>query len=243
MEILEKLKRLLNWLERYKNETNCRGVVLGVSGGKDSTIVAMLAKKIWGKNVFGVLMPNGNQKDIKDSIDICEQLEIHYSKVNIGSAIKALSNEIEAQACKISEKSQTNIPPRIRMATLYAIAQSLGYRVIGTSNASERYIGWSTKWGDSVSDVNPIGNLTCTEVVEMGKILAKEFGLDEKFVSKKPSDGLTGKSDEENFGFSYEELDNWILFGEGVSKEVADKIEEMHKYSEHKREMPPIFVI
>ena len=261
MEILEeKLKRVLAWLEQYKAETNCKGVVIGLSGGKDSTVVAMMAKKVWGDNVFAVLMPNGTQSDINDSEKIAQTLGLWCRTVNIGETYKALLKCIETTPIEaplsmegytdtmlncppVTDKSKTNIPPRLRMTVLYAIAQSIGYRVIGTSNASERYIGWSTKWGDSASDVNPIGNLTCTEVVEMGKILAKEFGLDEKFVSKKPSDGLTGKSDEENFGFSYEELDKWILFGEGVSKEVADKIEEMHKYSEHKREMPPIFVI
>ena len=233
------LRRVLDALNKYKEETNCKGVVIGISGGKDSTFVTMLSKKVWGKNVFGVLMPNGIQKDLKDSVDICEQLGIAYTKINIGSAIKSLTKEIEAQACKISDKSMTNIPPRIRMTTLYAIAQSMGYRVIGTSNFSESYIGWTTKFGDSACDINPIGTLTCSEVIELGKILAEEFGLDKKYIVKAPADGLTSKTDEDNFGFTYKDLDEYIVTGKG-DEELVQKIEQMHKASEHKRKMPYI---
>ena len=235
------LRRVLDALNKYKEETNCKGVVIGISGGKDSTFVTMLSKKIWGKNVFGVLMPNGRQKDIKDSVDICEQLGIAYTKINIGSTIKSLTKEIETQACKISDKSMTNIPPRIRMTTLYAIAQSMGYRVIGTSNFSESYIGWTTKFGDSACDVNPIGTLTCSEVIELGKILAEEFGLDEKYIVKAPSDGLTSKTDEDNFGFSYSDLDNYIANKTGDEKTIQ-KISQMHKASEHKRTSPILLI-
>ena len=194
----QKLNKILDFLNNYKNETNCRGVVLGISGGKDSTVVAMLAKKIWGDNVVGVLMPNGMQKDISDSQEIVKTLNIRNYTVEIFNAYMSLISSIELQMSgRISEKALTNIPPRLRMTTLYAIAQTLGYRVIGTGNFSEAYVGWTTKWGDSAYDFNPIANLTCTEVMEVGKVLAAEFGLPEKYVVKTPSDGLSGKSDED----------------------------------------------
>ena len=150
-----KLKEILDWLEQYKEITRCRGVVLGISGGKDSTVVAMLAKKVWGDNVLGVLMPNHNQSDLDDSLKIIETLGINFKVVNIGKVYDSLLEVVEDEGSgsdycngkvfNISRKSLTNIPPRIRMTILYAIAQTLGYRVIGTGNASEAYIGWTTK--------------------------------------------------------------------------------------------------
>lgn len=230
--------RIVQWLEKYKELTNCKGVVLGISGGKDSTVVAMLAKKVWGDNVLGVLMPNGTQKDIDDAIKVCQVLNIEYKIVNIKETYDALLKDMPI---KISDKSKTNIPPRLRMTTLYAIAQTLGYRVIGTGNASERTIGWTTKWGDSAYDFNPIACLTCTEVVKLGVELAKEFGLDEILVNKKPADGLTGKSDEDNFGFTYKQLDDWILLGTSGNNEIDDKIQLLRERGMHKQSMPKIF--
>lgn len=241
----EKITEILNWLEEYKNATNCKGVVLGISGGKDSTVVAMLAKKVWGSNVVGVLMPNSIQADIHDSKEIVKVLDIKHHIVNIGSAYEDIISHIQytrispldldgIEQVAVTEKAKTNIPPRLRMIVLYCIAQSLGYRVIGTGNASEAYIGWTTKWGDSAYDFNPIYHLTCGEVIEIGKELAREFGLDEKFINKTPSDGLTGKSDEDNFGFTYDCLDS-VIKGESDSTAAIDLL---HKMSEHKRTMP-----
>ncbi len=247
-----KLKEILSWLEQYKEATRCRGVVLGISGGKDSTVVAMLAKKVWGNNVFGVLMPNGKQKDINDALDIVKTLGIEHRIVNIetvyNSLLHVIENRIEetpigrdfvANCPKVTDKAKTNIPPRIRMTVLYAVAQTLGYRVIGTGNASEAYIGWTTKWGDSACDFNPIAHLTCTEVMALGDLLADEFGLNKKYVTKTPSDGLCGKTDEDSFGFTYATLDGYISGGmSNTDYETALKIEQMHQASEHKRNMP-----
>ena len=247
-----KLKEILNWLEQYKEATRCRGVVLGISGGKDSTVVAMLTKKVWGNNVFGVLMPNGTQRDINDALDIVKTLGIEHRIVNIetvyNSLLHVIENRIEetligrdfvANCPKVTDKAKTNIPPRIRMTTLYAVAQTLGYRVIGTGNASEAYIGWTTKWGDSAYDFNPIDHLTCTEVMALGGLLADEFGLNKKYVTKTPSDGLCGKTDEDSFGFTYATLDGYISGGmSNTDYETALKIEQMHQASEHKRNMP-----
>lgn len=236
--IQRQINNILDFLNEYKEKTNARGVVLGISGGKDSTVVAMLAKKVWGDNVMGILMPNGNQIDLADSIYVAETLNLNYRIINIDRVFNTLLNTIDNEDQVISEKAITNIPPRLRMTTLYAIAQSLGYRVIGTGNMSEGYIGWCTKWGDTACDLNPLAFSTCTDVIEMGKILAKEFGLDEKYIVKTPSDGLTGKSDEANFGFSYKDLDNYILYGECEDEELQQKIEKMHRMSAHKRNMP-----
>lgn len=248
-----KLKEILEWLEQYKQATHCRGVVIGISGGKDSTVVAMLAKKVWDDNVLGILMPNGKQRDIEDSLSIVKTLGIQHRIVNIETIYNSLLHVIEYRIAetpygkdfvpncsRVSDKAKTNIPPRIRMTVLYAIAQTLGYRVIGTGNASEAYIGWTTKWGDSAYDFNPIAHLTCTEVMALGELLATEYGLDRKFVTKTPSDGLCGKSDEDSFGFTYETLDKYITGETPVDYDTAIKIEQMHRASEHKRNMPAV---
>ncbi len=227
----ELIEKIIDWLTEYKEKTDCKGVVLGVSGGKDSTVVAMLAKKVWGDKVFGVLMPNKVQADIGDALDVVNGLNMEHTVVNIGDAVKAIN---EAIPMDVSGKAMTNIPPRVRMTVLYSIAQTLGYRVIGTGNRSEAFIGWTTKWGDSAYDLNPIYHLTCGEVIEIGKALAMDLGLRETLICKAPADGLTGKSDEDNFGFTYAELDAAVK-GEC---EISEKISELHKASEHKRVMP-----
>lgn len=232
----DKLDKILTWLKDFKEKNNVKGVVLGLSGGKDSTVVAMLSKKVWDDDVIAVLMPNGIQPDLDDSHNIVRQLNLNWSCVDIGEAFEDLINEIEIDNPRVSEKSKTNIAPRLRMTTLYAIAQTLGYLVIGTGNRSESYIGWTTKFGDSACDFNPIAHLTCSEVIEIGLELAKEFNLDEEYIVKKPSDGLTMKSDEDNFGFTYDELDNYLM--NGVEGSNIEKINNMHKWSEHKRKMP-----
>ena len=235
--------QIIKWLEEYRDNTQCRGVVLGISGGKDSTTVAMLAKKVWGDNVVGIMMPDGGQVDLDDSVAICSSLNLRHALVNIGGAVTQILHSINVSVpfVDVNQKAITNIPPRVRMTTLYAIAQTLGYRVIGTGNASEAYIGWTTKWGDSAYDLNPIAGLTCGEVVEVGLDLAKDFGLDAKYIVKKPSDGLTGMSDEDNFGFTYSELDGFINGVLPESAEVGKKIIAMHTATEHKRCLPYCF--
>ena len=240
---MNNINHITEWMNEYKEKTNCSGVVLGISGGKDSTVVAMLSKKVFGDNVFGVIMPNGEQKDIDDAVTVCQTLDINYRIVNINDAYKGLLNAIAycpgMEDATISDKAKTNIPPRLRMTTLYAIAQTLGYRVIGTGNFSERYIGWFTKFGDGGCDLNPIAHLTCFEVVELGKELCKEFELPESLIVKTPADGLTGKSDEDNFGFTYQQLENYIKLVDGSGDaDVDKKIEHMNKMSEHKLRIP-----
>ena len=198
-----------NWLEDYRVITDCKGVVLGLSGGKDT--------------VFNNLLFN---------------IETVVRKPDITGEKDWFEN-----CPKISDKAKTNIPPRLRMTILYAVAQTLGYRVIGTGNASERYIGWFTKYGDGGVDICPISHLTCSEVIQLGKKLCKDFNLPESFITKQPADGLTGISDEDNFGFSYYVLDNYIRNTLSESEKIKYEneiklIEKLHKISEHKRKLP-----
>jgi len=230
----EKLEQIIQWMSDFKIKNNVNGVVLGLSGGKDSTTVAMLAKKVFGDNVLAVSMPNGDQKDINDVQNIAKALELDAITVNI----KNIFNQLVNKTClNLSEQAKINVAPRLRMTILYGIAQTMGYLVIGTGNKSEAMIGWTTKFGDSACDFNPIGHLTCREVIEIGKELAEEFGLAENYIVKKPADGLTGKTDEDNLGFTYEELDNYLLYN--IAGPNIDKIKNMIIWAEHKRKMPP----
>ena len=229
----EKLDNIINWMSDFKTKNNVNGVVLGLSGGKDSTVVAMLAKKVFGGNVVAVSMPNGEQSDIADVQAIIKSLALTATTVNIKNTFDQLVYDTHMN---ISDKAKTNIAPRIRMTVLYSIAQSLGYLVIGTGNKSEAMIGWTTKFGDSACDFNPIGHLTCREVISIGLELADEFGLDRSYIVKKPADGLTSKTDEDNFGFTYDELDNYLIYG--IEGPNIEKIKAMITWAAHKRRMP-----
>ena len=191
--------------------------VIGISGGKDSTVVAYLAVKAYGKeNVVGVMMPNGEQKDINDSKRVCELLGIKNLTVNISDAYKSLTGEICVNLMKdfadgnlkneIPSQYSTNTPARLRMTTLYGVAAILGGRVLNTCNLSESIIGWETYGGDGFGDYSPLGRLTVTEVILLGEALGVPYDL----IHKVPSDGMCGKSDEDKFGFTYDELDKTI---------------------------------
>jgi len=207
-----------------------RGAVIGISGGKDSLVCAALCVRALGAGrVFGVLMPNGEQIDIHDALVTVQHLGIDSETVNIGEAYAAVVNAIPDD---LSQVALQNIPPRLRMTSLYAIAQERRLLVCGTSNLSEITIGYTTKWGDGVGDFAPIAHLTKTEVVEIGVAL----GLPLDLVLKVPADGLTGMTDEENMGFSYLELDDYISGSlENIPIEVVAKIEKRIAANMHKR--------
>ena len=229
-----------NWFDNYSG--GAKGIILGISGGKDSTIAAALCAKAIGKDrVIGILMPNGDQKDIDDSCEVCDILGIQYRVVDISKIYNSFNESIRYSKnykdndyvdnfFALSPHTCTNISPRIRMSILYAIGQELGYRVCGTVNASEAYIGYCTKWGDMACDFNPLGNFTMDEVVAIGDVL----DLPEHLIHKTPSDGLCGKTDEDNFGFSYEVLNDYIHGFDCKDKETQKKIEKMHEYNKHK---------
>lgn len=193
-----------NWFDKNGPESPA---VIGISGGKDSSVVAALCVAALGKDrVIGVQMPNGVQPDISDSNDVIKFLGIKSYCVNIDNACKAIASQIDLLGLKDNSVSSTNLPPRVRMTTLYNVSQRVNGRVANTCNLSEDYVGWSTKWGDSCGDFSPISKLTCTEVIKIGEYL----GIPEHLIHKVPSDGLCGQTDEEKLGFSYEVLDNYI---------------------------------
>jgi NAD+ synthase len=225
---------IINWLKEYFQKNSfLKGAVLGMSGGKDSLIVAELLIRAIGKErVFGIIMPNQEMPDIDDAIDTCKLLDIKYEIVNIGTLyknyVKQYENVLEKLNAKINSVTTQNTPPRIRMSFLYGIAGSLGYVVANTSNLSEIMVGYSTKWGDGVGDLAPIANYTKTEVCQIGMLL----GLPEYLVQKTPADGLSGKTDEDNLGITYTELDGFIR--NGIVGENFERIAKMHKNNLHK---------
>ena len=237
-----------DWFEH--NGPGCNAVI-GISGGKDSSVIAALCVEALGKDrVIGVLMPNGKQLDIEDSIEVVEHLGISFMDVNICDGYNGILNNIQnniyvkqpdgsriGKFLEVSDQTKINLAPRIRMATLYAISQSLNGRVVGTDNASEAYIGYSTRWGDNVADLMPILHLTSEEVVAIGDAC----GLPYELTHKTPSDGLCGKTDEDNFGFSYEVLNKYIRTGICEDEAVKAKIDSMHKKNLFKLMPMPTF--
>ena len=229
---------LVSWLRDWfeENGPGCNAVV-GISGGKDSSVCAALCVEAIGRErVFGVLMPNGFQKDLDDSMTLANHLRIRSMIVNIKGAVDAVSETV-AEHVSLSSQTVINLPPRIRMATLYAVSQSVNGRVINTCNLSEDYVGYSTRWGDSVGDVSPLANLTVGEVKAIGHAL----GLPKELVEKTPSDGLCGKTDEDNLGFSYETLDRYIRTGVCEDFRAKEKIDALHMKNLFKLRPIPAF--
>ena len=226
------------WIRDFfeKNGKGCNAVV-GISGGKDSSIAAALCAEALGKErVIGVLMPQGEQHDIDMARLLVEHLGIRSYEVNIKAAVEGLRNALPAEL-ELSAQSVTNIPPRIRMTTLYAIGQSVNGRVCNTCNLSEDWVGYSTRYGDSVGDFSPMSHLTVTEVKEIGRLL----GLPAVLVDKVPIDGLCGKTDEENLGFTYAELDVYIRTGKIEDPAKKELIDRKHQMNLFKLELMPAF--
>lgn len=229
-------KDLIAWTREWfeKNGKGCNAVI-GISGGKDSTVAAAICAEALGKDrVIGVLMPNGSQKDIADSLRIVEYIGIRSVTCNIAPAVEAVTSSIQpSRNITITEQTSINLPPRIRMATLYAVSQSMNGRVINTCNLSENVCGFSTLYGDHAGDVSLFDQLTVTEIRKIGHHL----GLPADLVDKIPSDGLTGKSDEEMYGFTYEILDQYIRTGECADETVKEKIRERYKKGKFKLDL------
>lgn len=223
-----------DWFER--NGEGCNAIV-GISGGKDSSVVAALCVEALGKDrVIGVLMPCGEQHDIDCAKQLVEHLGIRHFVVNIKEAVDGLKSALPADM-PLSRQSEINLSPRIRMATLYAVGQSNNGRVANTCNLSEDWVGYSTKYGDAAGDFSPISQLTVQEVKAIGTLL----GLPENLVKKTPIDGLCGKTDEDNLGFTYAVLDEYIRTGNIEDPDTKEKIDRMHKNSRFKLEPIPYF--
>ena len=228
----------VEWIREFfeQNGKGCNAV-LGISGGKDSSVAAALCVEALGKDrVIGVLMPKGTQHDIDMAYLLVNHLGIKHYEINIKDAAEALVAAFPKEL-ELSEQSKVNMPPRIRMTTLYAVSQSVNGRVVNTCNLSEDWVGYSTRYGDAAGDFSPMANLTVTEVKEIGRVL----GLPDVLVDKVPIDGLCGKTDEENLGFTYAELDVYIR--EGIIEDKAKKeiIDRKHKANLFKLQLMPVF--
>jgi NAD+ synthase len=235
--------QVVQWIRDWF-EVNGKGcnAVIGISGGKDSSVVAGLCAEALGVDrVIGVTMPNGVQKDISDSMKLINHLGIRYCCVNIGDTFNTLMAAVKEQLgtldTEVSNQTIINLPPRLRMSTLYAVSQSLNGRVANTCNLSEDWVGYSTRYGDSVGDFSPLSHLTVQEVKAVGRCL----GLPEVLVEKPPIDGLCGKTDEDNLGFTYAVLDRYIRTGEIDDPSTKELIDRKHRNNLFKLQLMPSF--
>ena len=226
----------VDWIRGFfeENGKDCNAIV-GISGGKDSSIVAALCAEALGTDrVIGVLMPCGEQADIDMAKLLVEHLGIKHYIINIKDAVEGLT---KAMPFELSKQSRINMPPRIRMSTLYAVAQSHNGRVANTCNLSEDWVGYSTRYGDAAGDFSPCSHLTVQEMKAVGRLI----GLPDVLVDKPPIDGLSGLTDEDNLGFTYAELDRYIRTGEIDDQEKKARIDRLHKLNLFKLQLMPSF--
>ena len=242
----EKIRdRLVNAIRKMSEEQGFQRVVLGISGGKDSTVTAALCARALGpENVYGVMMPDGEQTDLADSRRVCDALGIRFRMINIGTIHEALRNVTDQKkdtakqnefSIPRSRASDINVPPRLRMTTLRYIAQALNARLAGTGNLSESTVGYCTKDGDTSCDFSVLGKLTSIEVVQVGLTMEE---LPRDLVMKVPADGLTGHSDEENLGIKYQDIHSYIRTGTCGNAETDENIRRKEAANMHKRRMP-----
>ncbi len=228
----------VDWIRDFfeRNGKGCNAV-LGISGGKDSSVAAALCVRALGKErVIGVLMPNGEQKDIHCAFLLAEHLGIRHIVINIAAAVKGLTDAFPTDLC-LTEQARINLPPRIRMSAVYAVSQSMNGRVVNTCNLSEDWVGYSTRYGDAAGDFSPLSHFTVGEVKQIGRYL----GLPDILVDKVPSDGLCGKTDEDNLGFTYAVLDRYIREGSIDDPKIREKIDALHERNLFKLQLMPSF--
>ena len=234
-------------IKKLAAEQHFSKVVLGISGGKDSTVAAALCARALGKeNVYGVMLPDGEQKDISDSVRVCESLGINSRTINIGKIhreLRAVTDQLESTVSEgefdipYNRESDINVGPRLRMTTLRYIAQALGGRLVGTGNLSEATVGYCTKDGDTSCDFALLGSITSVEVVQVGLTMPE---LPRDLVEKTPTDGLSGFSDEERLGIRYADIHKYIRLGTCGDAEIDEKIANKERWNQHKRRMPVI---
>ena len=231
--------KVINWVRSYfeENGKGCRAVI-GISGGKDSSVTAAICAQALGPgNVTGVLLPCGFQHDIGYSQELVSHLGINQYTINIKECVDSLVKSVNECGLSVNKQASVNTPARIRMAALYAVSAIVNGRVANTCNLSEDWIGYSTKYGDAAGDFSPLSQLTVTEV----KLIGRELALPSKFIDKTPEDGLSGLSDEENIGFSYDVLDRYIREGICEDIKIREKIDLLHKINMHKLKLMPGF--
>lgn len=237
-DVVDATNKCVEWIKEFfeQNGKGCNAV-LGISGGKDSSVAAALCVKALGKErVIGVLLPNGVQYDIDSAYELCKALDIKYYEINIKDVVASANAELEKNI-QITEQTKINLQPRLRMSLIYAVSQSMNGRVVNTCNQSEDWVGYSTRYGDSVGDFSPLAHFTVTEVKQIGAYLGLPISLTEKV----PSDGLCGQTDEGKLGFTYAELDKYIREGIEPSKETKERIDHLHKINQFKLELMPTF--
>ena len=240
--LISEAENAINWIKEFVNNSNSKGVVVGNSGGKDSaTVIAMATKALGKENVLTVAMPcNSIEDDLNDAKLVSKTYDVRFLEVNLTNTYNELENSINSSLNNIEKElileSKINIKPRLRMTTLYSIAQSLGYLVIGTGNLCEAIVGYTTKWGDNGSDFNPIANFTVDEVLAIGEYL----GVPDKILKKAPNDGLGGKTDEEKLGVTYKQIAEYIETGKTDENAMAI-IDKLNKTSKHKRRLVPVY--
>ena len=237
-DAMEVKMRCVAWIRDFfrENGPGCNAVI-GISGGKDSSVAAALCVEALGRErVIGVLMPNGEQPDIDMAYRLVEHLKIPYHVVDVHDAVEGVLRRLPKDL-ELTAQTVQNIPPRVRMTTLYALSQSCNGRVVNTCNLSEDWVGYSTRYGDAAGDFSPLSGLTVTEVKAIGHAL----GLPRKLVEKAPSDGLCGKTDEDNLGFTYAELDDYIRGVRIPDPETKEKIDRRHRANLFKLRMMPAF--
>ena len=229
----ELIVEIRDWFQKNGPQA---AAVLGISGGKDSTVAAAILARALGPNrVVGVMMPNGIQPDINDSRKVIESLGIRALEVNIGTSYNEMINALAYNSVTATDDAKVNLQPRLRMTALYLVAQTLpeGGRVINTCNRSEDYVGYATKFGDCAGDFSVLGNLLVSEILALGDKMPE---IPTELVHKAPSDGLWGDTDEDRFGFTYAQLEDYIMTGTSGNPDVDAKIEKMHRTSRHKYE-------
>lgn len=237
MDYKETLDKLIKWTKEMFESIGANKAVIGISGGKDSSVTLALLVKVLGKeNVVGILMPDGEQTDISYSHEIAELFGVENHVVNI-SEITSVFKEKISKVRDLERQTELNLPPRVRMTMLYGISQSIpGSLVINTSNYSEDYVGYATIYGDTAGAFSPLGLLTTEEVIEIGRLLE----IPEKFLIKPPSDGLTGKTDEDVLGVTYKQINEFINTGK-TNPAAEEIIKRLHRISRFKFKPIPAF--
>lgn len=237
-DLVEQIDAIIRFIQEYFTENgnpNTKAVI-GISGGKDSTIAAALLVRALGPDrVIGVLMPESVQTDIDDSRKVCKILGIKSYEIDIGPTCEKLYKNFQDDTygeLMVNTQMRTNTPARIRMATLYMVAAAVGGRVCNTGNASEAFIGYTTKYGDLAGDFALFTELTVREIYAIGDYLLE---LPDELVHKAPTDGMSGKTDEDNTGIPYNAIDDFLLEGKHPSMEVYEKMISAYKRNIHKQ--------